>query len=56
VLGLKVLRGIQWVRRKYKRPAMQTFYLVSFAYYASFVVQTSFLTIFTWNTFSDEIT
>ena len=53
ILVYKAIKGFQMVKRGFARPAMQTYYLVSWAFYSAYVVQASFLLIFTWDVFNE---
>ena len=58
ILGLLIYKtwtGVKWILRKFARPAMQTFYQVSWAWYTAYAIQGSFLLNFTWDIFNDEI-
>ena len=52
---IKTAMGIRWIKMKFKRTAMQTYYSLSISYYAAFVIQGSYLLIFTWNAFNNYI-
>ena len=55
MLFYKTGTGVRWIKRRFQRPAMQTFYQVSWAWYSAYAVQGSFLLCFTYNVFNDHI-
>ena len=52
LLIYKIFVGVRWVLKKFSRPAMQTYYMVSFAFYPAFFVQATFILSFTWDVFN----
>mmetsp|Transcript_22666 Transcript_22666/g.28032 ORF Transcript_22666/g.28032 Transcript_22666/m.28032 type:complete len:136 (+) Transcript_22666:157-564(+) len=52
VLFLKTFYGLRWIRRGYTRPAFQSYYMWSWSFYTSFVVQEIMIIIFSWNVFA----
>jgi len=50
-LYYKTYAGLRWVLKGFTRPAMQTFYLHSWAFYTSYFIQLSFILLFTWSIF-----
>lgn len=46
--------GIRWVLKRFKRTALQTYYLQSWAFYTSYFAQQAFLLIWTWDIFNDQ--
>ena len=53
-LFYKTAMGIRWVIRRFKRPHMQTYYHVSWAFYSAYAAQASFALLYTWHVFNDE--
>ena len=51
VLYYKTYKGLLWIRRRFTRAAMQTYYMMSIAFYASYFAQGTFLMLFTWNVY-----
>jgi len=52
-LFCKTAYGIRWVIKRFKRTALQTYYLQSWSFYTSYVAQQTFLLFWTWNIFND---
>ena len=48
----KTVYGIRWIVKGYKRPALQSYYLQSWAFYTSYFTQETFLLMFSWDVFS----
>ena len=52
-LFVKTYYGMRWIVKRFKRPALQTFYMASWAFYTSFCAQSLFIIFFTWDVFNN---
>lgn len=53
LLFYKMIMGVRWVVKRFKRTAMQTYYRVSWTFYSAYILQSTFLMCFAWNVFND---
>ena len=53
MLVYKTYYGLRWVKLKFTRPALQSYFQISWAFYTAFFIQTFYIMIFTWPIFSN---
>ena len=52
---IKCAMGVRWIVKRFKRSAMQSYYILSVCYYAAFCAQVGYLLIFTWKVFDTKL-
>lgn len=52
LLLYKMVMGVRWVVKRFRRTAMQTYYRVSWTFYAAYTLQSTFLMYFAWDVFN----
>ena len=49
--AIKCVMGVRWIVKRFKRTAMQPYYILSISYYAAYSAQVGYLLLFTWDVF-----
>ena len=52
---IKCVMGVRWIVKRFRRTAMQSYFILSISYYAAFCVQVGYLLIFTWDVFDNRL-